>query len=86
MKGKLRSSLHQRLRLLARGPRRYGEGDQEFPRLMKMGLVEPIGATSTDESREWAITEVGRIMLLNYSRNELFSAEKSQYSALLADE
>jgi hypothetical protein len=62
--GKLRPSLHQRLRLLAGGPRRYGEGGEEIPRLMRMGLVEPIGATSADGSREWAITEAGRLALL----------------------
>jgi hypothetical protein len=55
MKGKLRPSQHYRLTLLARGPR-PAKGDQEIPGLMRMGFVEPIGATSADGSREWAIT------------------------------
>jgi hypothetical protein len=64
MKGKLRPSLHQRLRLLADGPRRYGDGSEEIPRLMRMGLIEPTGVTFADGSREWAITVAGRAALL----------------------
>ncbi|MCJ2079038.1 hypothetical protein MKK68_25960 [Methylobacterium sp. E-016] len=64
MKGKLRPSQHYRLTLLARGPRRYAKGDQEIPGLMRMGFVEPIGATFADGSREWAITDAGRAALL----------------------
>ena len=63
MKGKLRPSQHYRLTLLARGPR-PAKGDQEIPGLMRMGFVEPIGATSADGSREWAITDAGRAALL----------------------
>ena len=68
--GKLRPSLHQRLRLLAGGPRRYAKGDQEIPGLMRMGLVEPSGATSADGSREWAITDAGRLALQDHAGGE----------------
>ncbi|GJD44913.1 hypothetical protein AFCDBAGC_2782 [Methylobacterium cerastii] len=67
MEGKLRPSQHYRLMLLARGPRRYGEGDQEIPRLMKMGLVEPAGVMAADGSMEWAITDAGRMALQDHA-------------------
>lgn len=68
MKGKLRPSQHYRLTLLAGGPRRYAKGDQEIPRLMKMGLIEPTEISSADGSREWAITDAGRVALQAYGR------------------
>lgn len=68
MKGKLQPSQHYRLTLLARGPRRYAKGDQEIPGLMKMGLIEPTGAGWVDGSREWEITEAGRVALQTYDR------------------
>ena len=67
MEGKLRPSQHYRLMVLARGPRRYVEGDQEIPRLMKMGLVEPAGVMAADGLREWAITDAGRMALQNHT-------------------
>ncbi|TXN08263.1 hypothetical protein FV222_01120 [Methylobacterium sp. WL103] len=67
MKGKLRPSLHYRLMLPARGPRPYAEGFQDILRLMKMGLVEPIGAISAEGSREWAITDADRIALQDHT-------------------
>jgi hypothetical protein len=59
-----------RLTLLARGPRRYAKGDQEIPGLMKMGFVKPIEASSADGSREWAITDAGRIALQSHTNEE----------------
>ena len=70
MKGKLRPSQHQRLRLLAYRSRRYAKGDQDISGLLKMGLVEPAGATSADGSREWAITDAGRIALQSHTGDE----------------
>ncbi|TXM94093.1 hypothetical protein [Methylobacterium sp. WL116] len=70
MKGKLRPSQHQRLRLLACRPRRYGKGDQEIPGLLKKGFIEPIGASSADGSREWAITDAGRIALHDHTGDD----------------
>ncbi|TXN65134.1 hypothetical protein [Methylobacterium sp. WL6] len=66
MKGKLRPSQHYRLTLLARGPCRYAKGDQEIPGLTKMGFIEPIGASSVDGSRQWAITNAGLVALQGY--------------------
>ena len=70
MKGKLRPSLHYRLSLLSRGPRLYAETFRDILQLGEMGLAELTGATSTAGSREWAITDAGRIALQEHADGE----------------
>ena len=70
LKGKLKPNPHQRLRLLAGGPRCYADGDRENLRLMKLGFIEPTGGTSADGAPEWAITASGRIVLEAHEAGE----------------
>ena len=70
MKGKLRPSLHQRLRLLMRGTRFYGDGDRDNFQLRKMGLIEMTGAVSAEGLREWLITDAGRVALEAHEKGE----------------
>ena len=37
---------------------------------MKMGLIEPTGAGWVDGSREWEITEAGRVALRDHATSE----------------
>ena len=66
MTGKLRPGLHYRLVLLERERRFYAEGLRDVLQLQKLGLAELTGSVSDNGSREWAITDAGRLALMGH--------------------
>ncbi|MCJ2111574.1 hypothetical protein MKK64_10255 [Methylobacterium sp. E-025] len=58
------------LTLLSRGPGFYSKSLRKLVQLEKRGYAVLTGAISTDGSREWEITEAGRVALQAYTTNE----------------
>jgi hypothetical protein len=54
------------LTLLSRGPRFYSVSLGEILRLQKRGYAVLTGVTSADGSREWEITDAGRLALMSH--------------------
>jgi len=65
----LRQSLVERLQVLARGPRSYGEDNSQIGSLLKRGLVQETGRAvpknpyTGQPRREYEITAAGRAVL-----------------------
>jgi hypothetical protein len=65
----LRQSIVERLRVIARGPRCYGQGNTAIAGLLKRGLVQETGRAvprhpyTGQPRREYEITEAGRAVL-----------------------
>lgn len=69
-KDKLIPSLHYTLTLLTQGPRFYSTSMHRLVQLEKRGYAVLTGATADDGSREWEITEAGRIALRACAEND----------------